>query len=130
MHDLESIIDDECTRLCSTTRPTDFRKPISAQRLQLEGFSWKKYSQELSTIAPTLWAVIRAATTSLGTKYTRKHADTEDKQSTACVLAAAVLLKERNMHMSSVQHLLSLLLWNGNTTTMVSIHYICIHRNY
>ena len=83
-------------------------------------FTWENYAKELCAVAPTLWAVLQAATASLGTKYKRKD-DSVVKQRTTCVLAAAIVSKEHNMHMSSIQHIISLLLWNGNTTTMVGI---------
>ena len=53
----------------------------------------------------------------LVTKYKRKKSDSSSTSVSTCVVAAAVLLKERNIHMSAIQHLLSLLLWHGNSST-------------
>lgn len=118
--DLESIIDDECSKLCSPDR-TVFR---TMSITDFAGFNWNSYERELKEISPTLWAVLKAAATSLNTHYKRK---TPSSTVPTCVVAASALLKERNMHMAAIQHLLSLLLWHGNSSTMVSIH--CVLHN-
>ena len=99
----------------------------------LVNFPWEEFEKELKELAPTLWAALKAAATSLDTKYRRKGMPSSVVST--CVVAAAGLLKERNIHMTAVQCLLTLLLWHGNASTMVShfssflfdslyIHYI------
>ena len=115
IRDLQYIIDKKCSILCSKNRPV-FR---TASTTEFARFNFDVYERELKEIAPTLWTVLEAAATSLNTDNKSKSAPTSS--SSTCVVAAAVLLKERNLHMSAIQHLLSLLLWHGNSSTMVSI---------
>ena len=72
-------------------------------------FDW--YERELKEITPTLWTVLEAAATSLDKDHKRKSAPVSSVP--ACAVAAAVLLKEQNLHMSAIQHLSSLLLWHA-----------------
>ena len=121
--DLESIIDHECSKLCSKNH-TVFR---TMSITDFAEFNWDSYERELKENSPTLWAVLKSAATSLSTKYKRK---TPSSTASTCVLAASALLKERNMHMAAIQHLLSLILWHGNSSTMVSAlcasQHICL----
>ena len=65
LSDIDSVIDDECSKLGSLNR-TVFRTTSAAD---FAGFHWEKYAQEISAIAPTLWTVLKAAATSLDTRY-------------------------------------------------------------
>ena len=114
---VKRVIDNECTKLCSVARQV-FRSHPS----RTSEFSWKLYADELSEVAPVLWAVLEEAATS-ASDYRRKsqQSRTESDVTAASVLSAAILLKNRNMHLSSIQHWLSLMLWHGNSSTMVSI---------
>ena len=117
--DLESVIDEECDKLCSINRAV-FR--TTSESIDINNFNWKHYEKELKEIAPTMWMALKAASTSLGTKYKRKTNDTQSSRS--CVVAATILLKNRNERMSAFQHFMSLLLWHGNSSTMVSSRLI------
>lgn len=112
--DLQYVIDEECSKLCSTDRKV-FR---TSSVKDLVNFQWDKFEKELEDLAPTLWAALKAAAKSLDTQYRRKS--TPSSVVSTCVVAAAALLKERNVHMTAVQRLLTLLLWHGNASTMVS----------
>ena len=57
-------------------------------------FQWDVLEEELKHTAPVLWTILNAAGTSLGTTYVRKHASASG--SPACVMAAGILLNQRN----------------------------------
>ena len=111
---LKLIIDDECDHLCSTS-VSYLRGNVSTL---CDDFSWSSFEAELQQTAPTLWSVLKAAATPLGSKYVRKH---EIAHHTTCIVAAGLLLNKRNSHMCGLQVLLSLLLWHGHSTTMVRL---------
>ena len=115
MWDLQYVIDEECSKLCSKNR-TVFR---TVSTTEFARFTFDVYERELKEIAPTLLTVLKAAAMSLNTDYKRTSAPTSS--SSTCVVTEAVLLKERNLHMTAIQHHLSLLLWHGNSSTMVAI---------
>ena len=109
-------IDNEYNKLCSNEHPTIFRG-ITAK--DLKHISLSTLVAELQKFAPTTWTLLLAIATS-NSKYSRKT-----PQNTAeCVLiAAAILLKVRCTHMSTVGYLIGLILWQGNASKKVS--HIC-----
>ena len=72
MRDLQYIIDEECSKLCSKNR-TIFR---TASTTEIARFNFDVYKRELKEIAPTLCTILEAAATSLNTDYERKSAPT------------------------------------------------------
>ena len=111
---LQLIIDNECDKLCSPN--SIFRRTSTDLK---EDFSWQAYEEELKKTAPTLWLVLDTASSSLGTTYIRKRTTLM----AASMVAAAVLLNERNSHVCGLQLLLSLVLWHGHASTMVSLSF-------
>jgi hypothetical protein len=89
LNKLQLVLDEECDKLC---RPDSLFRKASA--VPKKDFSWQAYEYELKKTAPTLWLVLSTASTSLGTTYKRKHTSL----TTASIVAAAVLLNERNSH--------------------------------
>ena len=62
----------------------------------LVNFPWEEFEKELKDLAPTFWTALKAAATSLDTKYRRKSMPSSVVST--CVVAAAALSKERNIH--------------------------------
>ena len=100
-------IDKECDKQCSKSSHV-FRTPPS----YTSDFSWTDYSNELSHLTPIFWAILKQAAASTS-DYKRKTPATLSSGVATCVLAAAILLKSSNIHLSSLQHWLSLILWHG-----------------
>ena len=116
-------IEVECGNLCSNANPSAFRLSTA---MHLKNFSFETLASELQTTAPMLWSVLHNVATPSG-KYVRKRADSEFHQSNACVIiAAAMLLKERCVHMSLVPYLIGLILWQGNASTKVHLSELII----
>lgn len=107
-------IDRECDRLCSSDNPTSFRK---ASAKELEKFSFDTLAADLQKTAPTVWSVLCTIATPTG-KYIRKSADSHHPAE-CVIIAAAILLRERCVHMSATAYLIGLILWQGNASTKV-----------
>ena len=89
-------IDKECDKLCSKSSHV-FRTPP----FHTSDFSWTDYSNKLSHLTPLFWAILKQAAASTS-DYKRKTSATLSSEVATCVLAAAILLKSRNIHLSSL----------------------------
>ena len=66
--DLQYVIDEECSKLCSIDRKVFRNSSVK----DLTNFQWEMFEEEMEQFAPTLWAALKAAATSMSTKYKRK----------------------------------------------------------
>ena len=111
--EVANIVRKECRRVTSTKYPSVLRGKTKDDLLQ---FSWKGLLAEMHTRAPTLLAVLSAAAESM--KQRRSQAIQP-----ACApfigMAAAILLKCRNKRMCAAQHITSLVLNAGHSSTQV-----------
>ena len=111
--EVAKAIKKECEQLVSTKFPSLMRKKSKMDLLQ---FSWEAVVSELQTRAPLLLAVLSATAESTGP---RNH----QRLQAACLpfigMAAAILLKCRNKHMCEVQHIMSLVLNAGHSSSQV-----------
>ena len=80
---------------------------------------WNAIVSELKREAPLLFAVLMAAGAPPHPRNVHKGT-TEESRYLAICTAAAVLLKERCKFMSSLQHLIGIILVHGNASKQVS----------
>ena len=122
-HEVSSLVTDillkriqaECEQLCSSSRKSLMRMSSPDD---LESFSWHSLVSELKQKAPLLFAFLAAAGAPPRPRNVRKGA-TEKSRYPALCMAAAVLLKERCYAMSALQHLVGLILFDGNASKLV-----------
>lgn len=94
---------------------------------ELKSFSWNAVTEELKQKAPTFLAILQAAAEAYRprvqkTKSTHKLKRsklTQKGRKGVVGMAAAILLKERNQHMSKVQTVVSTLLHAGHASKKV-----------
>ena len=109
--EVANVIRSESHLLVTKKSPSLLRKTTKADLLQ---FSWEALITELQTRAPLLLASLSAAAKSSG----------EKEKSPYIGMAAAILFKAGNKHMSAVQHIMSVLLNAGHANAQVcTIHY-------
>ena len=102
----------ECDHLCGKKKVSTLRKSKADDLLQ---FSWEKLQSEWKEEAPTLYRILTAvATPRLAAEFS------ENKLPSVCV-AGSILLRSRNLHMSTLQHLIGLILFHGNVRKQVTI---------
>lgn len=106
----------ECEQLCSRSKNSMFKRSSPGD---LQSFNWLSAANELKKEAPILFSVLTAAGAPPRPRNIYKGA-TEESRLPAICTAAAVLLKERCMHMNALQHLLGLTLFHGNASKQVS----------
>lgn len=101
------IITNECKKLTSRSSSLKY---VSAQNLK--DFKWEMMEKEIVTVAPTLFAMLKSAliVSSSRPPDTRK----------VC-MTAALLLKGRNKNASVIQSMISVLLYSGHCSKMVSV---------
>ena len=102
----------ECDELCAKSRPSLLRN-CSPDGLKL--FSEKSHIAELKERAPLFHSVLKASG-----KKADGSGDGPDQQC-ALSMAASVLLRSRNVHMSAQAYRVSLLLWQSGAKKQVSI---------
>ena len=116
VHKVFSSIDDECTALCRRTEPTHFRKPPTEQLLH---FNWSNYVSEMEAKSPLLLKLLRMIVSHSDSRNDHKYGD---RHNPGICMAMAVLLKERNREMVSLQTYISLLLFTSNVQKQVSMY--------
>ena len=109
-----TIIDDECSVLCSRAQPTPFR---SCQVSELSSFTWDQYIQEMERKSPTLLRLLKKVACHSDHRNEQKKADRHIPGICMCV---AVLLKERNREIVGVQTHISLALFTSRVHKDVS----------
>ena len=101
------VLDEECSRLCSTAPPVSlFRRYPLFER---DSFSYSKCIVELQTKCPTLYQLLWTVVTKTDRRNSTKR---EQHHHPGLCMAVALILKERNQHMTGLQTFLSLVLFN------------------
>lgn len=91
----------------------------------LTSFNWIALCNELKQKAPLLFSILTAVGAPNRTRNIHKGVNLESRYPALCT-AAAVLLKERCSFMSAVQHLVGIMLFDGNASKQVYLH-ACIY---
>lgn len=110
-------INAECSTLCQSSEnsPSIFRA-INAQSLpQLD---WSSYIADLKEKAPVLFSILSKICTHNDHCNAFKRGPVHNP---GICMAAAVLLNERNMHMTGIQSIMSLLLFSAHVEKQVCI---------
>lgn len=108
-----STISLECGRLSQDTSCTLRKMSVS----ELKAFSWNKIITQLEMFAPTLLKLLQVVTSCNDRRNKLKKGDAHNP---GVCMAVAVLLKERCMHVSGLQSLVSLLLYVSHANKVVS----------
>lgn len=108
------MIDAECDMLCSRDVASAFRKSTAED---LKKFNFDNLASDLQRTAPTVWSILCIIATPTG-KYSRRTPDWHHPLE-CVVLAAAIILRERNVHMSAAAYVIGLILRQGNASTKV-----------
>lgn len=109
-------IRNEMKRMCSIKKPSMLRASTPEA---LASFDWNKLESELQLHAPSLFSILRSATTvNVPPSKTRKKSY-RVKQCQVIGTCAAILLRHRNQSMNLLQRILSVLLYNGNASKQV-----------
>lgn len=95
-------LDDECKKLCQVKSKSVLR---NTSPKNLESFSFKRIIEELQMYAPLL----------LETLTSVKNRTNQNRHA----VAAAIILKNRNIHMSAFHHVVSQILDHGGATDEV-----------
>ena len=87
--------------------------------LDLQSFDWTALAGELKREAPLLFAVLMAAGAPPRPRNVRKGA-TEESCYPAICTGATILLKEGCGFLSTLQHVIGIILFHGNASKQVS----------
>ena len=116
-------VQKEMKLLCSKNTPSVLRdnSPDAVKK-----FSWNAVTSELETRAPTLFKVLMVLVVNRGfhqkSNVAPKKSRTSKPTHTAVVgMCAAILMKNRNVHLNLVQRVLSLALHSGHASKHVSL---------
>lgn len=112
---VKAVVDQikrECIHLCEKKNFCSILRKVKQD--ELLRFSWDDVLIEWTEEAPIFLQILSAAAKpTASTKLMPEHIP-------AVCVAGAVLLKNRNMHMSAIQHIIGLLLFHGNVNKQVS----------
>ena len=113
-----NLVNTECSKLCQRSDQPTFRKvPVS----DYAAFQWEQFIDELRSKAPTLLQLFRTITSP--NDHRNKH-KSGSAHYPSIVMAAAILLKERNREMGGIQPLLSLLLFASHAEKQVYTEWL------
>lgn len=116
-----SVINDECSSLCSHSE-----KPVSSFRHvsfePIPSFSWSQCIGELQSKCPTLYQVLW---TIVSRSDKRNRIKRGDQHFPGMCAATAILLKERNKHMTGIQTMLSVILYSSRVQKKVCVG-VCV----
>ena len=98
------VLKEECTGLCSTTKPSLLRK---ASPEDLAEMDLSAVAVELKARSPLLFSVL---TTIAGCDVTCSIDKIPHRTLSSLSVATGVLMHQRNMHVSAVQHSVGLIL--------------------
>ncbi len=117
-----SLINDECSQLCSTSaKPGTLFRQVSFE--PSPSFSWNgQCIAELQSKCPTLYQVLWAI---VSRSDKRNRVKKGDHYFPGMCVATAVLLKERNKHMIGIQTILSLILYSSRVQKKVCV-CVCV----
>ena len=101
----------ECVHLCEKKRFSSILQQISSKNLQ--DFQWSNLPDEWKKEAPLLYQILTTVGTPSSTCLPIDHFP-------AVCVSGAILLRSRNIHMSAIHHLISLVLFHGNLSKTVS----------
>ena len=104
---LIQTLTNECNKLCQLTRGPSLFRTIPV--MDLASVRWEAFIEELHTKAPTLLNILLTIVAVRDKKNTTKVGTSHYP---GVCTAIAILLKERNMHMCGLQHLVSALMYN------------------
>lgn len=104
----------ECISLCEKKRPSLLR---AVNPTELSSFSFEQLVDEWQCCTPLFFQFLSTAA--------NVHASTLKEKCIGLCTAGAVLLRERNIHMSALHHIAGLILFHGNASKMVCI-FKCI----
>ena len=119
--EVSRVVHTECLSLVGTKTPSMLRKKSKSE---LMNFEWDKLMAELQERSPTLITLLSAAADKT---WNVKAADVSAKSALHVCVSCAILMKARNMHMSAVQTIVSLLLNAGHSSSLVSECYVCFN---
>ena len=119
-----ALINEECSQLCSlSAQPMSLFRQVSFEPSDSPSFSWSQCMEELQTKCPTLlqllWALVSRSDHRNRVKQGEQH------YPGMCV-AVAILLKERNKHMSGIQTLLSMVLYSSTVRKTACTLRVCV----
>lgn len=114
VQNITATLDAELIELCTRNSPSKFRRiPIDA----MTQFDWCDFIAELQLKAPTLLKIV---TTLVSKNDFRNKRKTGNAHFPGICTAIAVILKERNREMCSVQTLLSMVIFTSRVQKQVS----------
>ena len=109
------LVNRECSELCQTANSTNFRHiPVD----QYGSFEWDMFMEELRSKSPMFLKILTTIAVRNDHRNTKK---TGSAHFPGIGTAAAVLLKERNCHMSGLQSLVSMLMYSCHCEKQVQL---------
>ena len=115
-------IQKEMTALCSN----DSKSVLRESSLEaLSSFTWDKLSSELSTRAPTFYAVLHACVNTKQKGNAPESKNWRSSKSAVLGMCAAIILRNCHHHMNLVQRIVSLILHSGHSAKQVSLNITC-----
>ena len=121
MEIIAADIQKELTRACARRSKSVLRNPTAES---LINFTWEKLLSELDTCAPTFMHILRGIVQVK--RRERKPVKRSYRPSEKAVLGvcAAIMLKNRNVHMNLLQCIVSLILYNGHASKQVRTYIL------
>ena len=131
---LISDIHKEMTVMCSRKTNSILRKSTPEA---MAGFTWESIMEELEAYAPTLLSILsgcvkvkRRVRKGFAKRTENKRQRRWKRKSNRCAetavlgVCAAIIFRNRNMHMNLVQRIISVLLNSGHASKQVSILFV------
>ena len=105
MKDIMNCLQQQCSALCKKKETHSIWRAL--QPKELMSFSFHQLISEWKLIAPLLYQFLVAA------------ANATDSDVVSIGSAGAILLRQRNIHMSALHHIIGLVLFHGNASKLV-----------
>lgn len=125
---LTSDIQKEMTKLCAkSTRSLLQQSSVMA----ISEFSWEALAEELERVTPTLYAILKGCVSVKRRQRNSPETARQRKQpSDNAVLGvcASILLRHKNVHMNTLQRIISLVLHSGHSAKQVHIVNAPVHK--
>ena len=114
---LLELLHQQCVALCQKKEMSSVLRALQPQ--ELISFSFHQLVDEWANIAPLLLKVLATAA----------NVDPFDPACniTGICTAGAVLLRQRNVHMSALHHIAGLILFHGNASKLVGQQFCTIY---
>jgi len=113
---LLELLHQQCIALCQKKQISSVLRGLQPQ--ELVSFSFGRIIDEWATTAPLFLKF-------LATAANVNPSDPGSNVAGVCT-AGAVLLRQRNLHMSALHHITGLILFHGNASKLVCHHILCI----